>query len=285
MADQTLFMFREYVQLCQADRNVPNINLPMIQYNTKIYKGVGNTIDFVVRNNDRKPVNLVGYQIEALIQRVENAEVLLEKPVQATDDAAGRCRLTLTLNEIADWDGGYYRYAIRLTDVTGRTEYLYTDINRSSFGNFELIEGMASSLTPATKVEFFTPYPYDRNAYIYNPYPYPFADYENVWSTGALQGDAQSNQANGIHTLVAYTDNFLGDFWIQGSLALNAPDPHHIDWFNIQLTPGVAHFTYTEEYSPPIKVFNFTGNYYWVRAFYKVHPLNKGRFDKILYKN
>ena len=94
MVDQVLYRFREYVQLWYTKGNAPNINGPMIQYNTKVYKGATNTIDFVVRNNDRQPINLTGFQIDALIQRVEStttvsgngmsplAELLLVQPVQ-----------------------------------------------------------------------------------------------------------------------------------------------------------------------------------------------------------
>lgn len=279
MADQTLFRFKEYVQLCQADRNVPNINLPMIQYNIKIYKGVTNTIDFVVRNNDRKPVNLVGYQIQALIQRVEQPERLLTKSVQAINDTAGKAQLMLSSGEIEDWLAGYYQYAIKLTDITGKEEFLYTDVNRSTFGTFELIEGMSVSLVPSIEIvsDKFT--------------PYPLGYYENTWSTGALVGDAQKNQANGMHTVVAYTDKFKGKFWIQASLSINAPTEK--DWFDIQLSHGYSYFeykydsaySYYTKYDPKIKVFNFTGNYYWVRMFYYVDPLNTGQFIKIQYKN
>ncbi len=272
MADQVLFKFKEYVQLWQTDRNVPNINGPMIQYNTKIYKGATNTIDFVVRNNDRKPVNLVGYQIEALIQRAEQPEILLEKPVAATDETAGKARLTLFPNEIDDWLASFYRYSIRLTDVTGKQEYLYTDVNRSTVGTFELIEGMSVSLAPALALPApsFT--------------PYPTGEYDNTWSTGALPGDAQANKANGMHTVVAYTSNrFLGDFWIQGSLTTQTPSA--TDWFDIALTPSSNYFRYTEESSPRIKVFNFSGNYYWIRMFYRTSPQNTGSFDKVLYKS
>lgn len=278
MADQALFRFKEYVQLCQADRNAPNINLPMIQYNIKVYKGITNTIDFVVRNNDRKPINLVGYQIHALIQRVDQQERLLTKTVQATNDTAGKARLTLLPGEIEDWLAGYYQYAIKLTDITGKEEYLYTDINRSTFGNFELIEGMSVSLEPAIEVP--------SNKFT----PYPLGYYDNTWSTGALAGDAQKNQSNGMHTVVVYTDKFKGKFWIQASLALNAPTEK--DWFDIRISDYNVYYEYkydplygSTQYNPKIKVFNFTGNYYWVRMFYQIDPLNKGSFVKVQYKN
>lgn len=271
MADQVLFRFPEYVQLWLTDKGIPNINAPMIQYNTKIYKGATNTIDFVVRNNDRKPVNLVGYQIDALIQRVEQPEILLDKPIQATDETAGKAQLILYNHEIDDWLSGFYRYTVRLTDVTGRQTYLYTDVNRSTSSTFELIESMSVSLSPAREIlsSKFTPYPY--------------GEYESTWTTGALQGDAQANRANGMHTVVAYTTNFLGDFWIQASLKTSAPT--EVDWFDIILNSPDNNFRYTAEHSPKIKVFNFTGNYYWVRMFYRVNTFNKGTFDKILYKN
>jgi hypothetical protein len=271
MVEQVLFKFPEYVQLWQTDRNVGNTNYPMIQYNTKIYKGANNKIDFVVRNNDRKPVNLVGYQISALIQRVEQPELLLDKPVQATDDRAGKAQLVLSASDVEDWLEGFYRYTIRITDITGNQEFLYTDVNRSTFGTFELIEGFMASLAPATELPSskFTPYPYGY--------------YDNTWSTGALPGDSQDNRANGMHTVVVYTTNWFGEFRIQGSLQ-NQP-PTEKDWFDITLAAQGTGFEYTRDYNPPIKVFNFTGNYYWIRMFYKNDPMNKGSFDKILYKN
>lgn len=271
MTEQILFKFKEYVQLWQTGRNSPNINGPMIQYYTKIYKGVTNTIDFVVRNNDRKPVNLVGYQIEVLIQRVEHPEILLVKTVVATDDRAGKAKLLLDKNDINTWYGGYYRYSIRLTDVVGNQEYLYTDINRSTFNTFELIEGMEVSLSPAQEILSSK----------FNPYPIGY--YDSTWSTGALKADAQLNQISGMNTVVAYATNFVGKFWIQGSISNQAPSEN--EWFDIQLTSTKNYFEYTLEISPPIQVFNFTGNYHWVRMFYQEGAPKHGTFNKILYKN
>lgn len=255
MTEQVLFKFKEYVELWQTGTNAPNINGPMIQYYTKVYKGVTNTIDFVVRNNDRKPINLVGYQIEALIQRVENPELLLIKTVEITDDVNGKARLLLDINDINIWIEGYYRYSVRLTHVSGRQEYLNTDLNRSTFSSFELIEGMEVSLSPSIEIlaSKFT--------------PCPIGDYGNTWQTSALQGNAQTNRLNGMNTVVAYTEKFIGRFWIQASISNNAPLEN--EWFNIQLRQSKYYFDYTSDYSPRIKVFNFTGNYNWVRMFFQ----------------
>lgn len=285
MVDQILFKFKEYVQLWQTGAHSLNTNNPMIQYNTKIYKGVTNTIEFVIRNNDRRPINLVGYQIEALIQRVEDPELLLTKCVTATDERAGKAELLLLDIDINNWLSGYYKYSIRLTDINGKQEYLYTDINRSTCGTFELIEGMSVALSPALEISGnkFSSLPASGM-----PSPYgvssPYADYSNIWATGALKGDAQSNKASGMHTIVVYTNKrFFGKLWIQGSLSLMAPAD--TDWFNIPLTGETDFFVYHHKDSPKIKVFNFTGNYYWIRVFYKPDSNNKGHLEKILYKN
>jgi hypothetical protein len=284
MVDQILFKFKEYVQLWQTGGMAPNINSPMIQYNTTIYKGANNTIDFVVRNNDRKPINLNGYVVEALIQRVEAnqpivptstvpmSELLLIKPVIITDGRSGTARLTLTDSDINHWLGGFYRYSIRLTDITGKQEFLYTDVNRSTYGTFELVEGLSVSLAPAIKIPASLFTPVNDSAYTY------------VNMTGAYPGDAQTEKANGMHTVVVYTsNNYIGQFWIQASLTTKTPTEQ--DWFDIQLTPSTDYFGYTLANSPPIQVFNLTGNYYWIRMYYKDDPTNKGSFDQVLYKN
>jgi hypothetical protein len=272
MVDQVLFKFKEYVQLWQTGGIAPNTNEPMIQYNTKIYKGATNVIDFVVRNNDRKPVNLAGYQISAAIQRVEQPELLLQKSVVSLDDKAGKARLTFAPIDIQNLLAGYYTYSIILTDVTGRDEFLYTDINRSTTGSFELIEGIEVALSPAIEI----------TAADFIPVNDGYLTYHYV--SGALPGDAQAGRTNGMHTVVAYTSNgFLG--WLKIQASLTVQPPTDTDWFDIQLTENTSEFTYTPTNTPAIQAFNFTGNYYWIRALYKNDAMNQGSFDKVLYKN
>ena len=183
-----------------------------------------------------------------------------------------RCFNLHKILEIGDWFGGFYRYTIRLTDVTGKQEYLFTDVNRSTFGTFELVEGMSVALAPSLDLPASRFTPVGDN------------QYTNIFTTGSLAGDAQDNRANGMHTIVAYTsNNFIGHFWIQASLTTQAPT--EVDWFDIPLTSTSTYFNYTAEISPSIKVFNLSGNYYWLRMFYKIDPTNHGSFDRILYKN
>ena len=279
MSKVYLYKYREYVQLTQDDRNVPNINLPMIQYNTKVYKGVTNTIDFVIRNNDRKPISIVGYTLVAQIREVNNQtnatlpnEILLEKNLVIVDETAGKAKLILQPDDIENWASGYYQYTIRTIDQNSQNELLYTDINKDTWGSFELIEGISSSVVPPQEIlgSHFTP----------QPVGYGF---DTKWATGALAGDAQSQRANGTHTLTVYTTNWLGKIWVEGSLS-NQP-PLQSDWFYIPLTANSDYIELsTLNTTSPILI-NFTMNLYWLRVSYQPNSINKGSFDKILYKN
>lgn len=279
MSTVYLYRYREYVQLVQADKNVPNINLPMIIYDTKVYKGVTNTIDFVARNNDRKPISLVGYQLIAQVREVNSQsnaqvapEVLLEKRLIPVDETAGKYKLELDPNEIDDWAPGYYRFNVRTTDTNGRSELLYTDINKSTWSTFQLIEGIASSLQPAVEIPSskFTPTPIGE-------------EYNTRWITSSLAGDAQSQRASGTHTIAIYTTGWIGKIWVQGSLTTSPPLPS--EWFNIPLSPNSDHISMDASTPPGVKMVNFTMNLYWVRVMYEPSRINQGTFDKILYKN
>lgn len=280
MATVYLYKYREYVQLVQADKNVPNINLPMIQYDTKIYKGVTNTIDFVIRNNDRKPIGMVGYTLRAQIREVNNptnakapTEVLLEKNLIMVDERAGKAKLVLDPEDIEDWETGYYRYTIRTINQDGTNELLYTDINKDTWGDFQLIEGISSSIVPAVeiKAEQFT--------------PTPSGDYGMRYVTGAIPGDAQAQRASGCHTFAVYTDSWVGKVWVEGSLTNEPPLPS--EWFKVPLTDTTDYFEYTVDDIGKlnVKLINFTMNLYWVRFIYEPNSVNRGKFSRILYRN
>jgi hypothetical protein len=272
MPNVSLFKYRPYIQLLRPNHGVVNTNYPMIQYDIKLYKGVTNSLDFVVRNNDRKPVRLVDYQIFVDIQTTNGAtgippSVVLTKQAVITDEVAGRAQLILLPGETQDWNTGYYTYAVRTIDGQGVQEYLYTDINKGATGQFQLIETIVASLVPAVEVKGndFT--------------PTPLSEFRTQWITGALAGDAQTQQANGTHTVAIYTTDFIGSFSAEGSLTQEPPLPSQ--WFPIVLGDANADLDLR---GTGVTQKTFFGNYMWVRFRYSKAANNTGTLDKILYK-
>lgn len=78
------------------------------------------------------------------------------------------------------------------------------------------------------------------------------------------KGDGYYGRSDGFHTVQYDLDNFLGTIVMQGTLAL---DPTSADWFDITST---EHTSTSNDSSSSTSdggfVYNFTGNYVWVRA-------------------
>lgn len=292
-----LFSYKEYIQLVQVERNVQLVNWPMIQYDTKVYQGVTNTLDFVVRNNERRPISLVQVSLEAVISNQLTAEIVLTKAVEVTVPLEGKARLVLEPGELEDWPAGYYDYSIQTVNPNDQRFLLFTDINKSTTGYFELFPGVIGGISKPTEIlaAQFTQTPIGNNNDI-------------MYVSGAYPGDAQSQKANGQHTVAVYQTKWLGKFWIQASLSNESPLPS--EWFYIPLTTGadpMYTFDSTNNGGAQPTLFNFSGNYYWVRfGFipiwsplagtngeyspvnlneYATLVVNDGVFHKVLYKN
>ena len=277
-----LYKFAQYTTLIKWDQTIDRINMPGIQYDIKLYKDVPNHIDFIVKNNENKPLKLLNVRIEVQIQYADTPsnsswylpEILIKKECKIIDELLGKVRLTLMPNEIEIWKAGYYRYVIQMYDDDNLPEYLYTDINKSVFGKFELIEGVTASISPP--IEFFE--------YQFTPTPVNWWQ-DTMWVSGAIPGDAQFSRISNLHNVAVYQDNFIGKFWIQGSLAINPPQES--EWFNIRLTNTADYFeftTYQHYFNGPIP-FSFNISLYWIRFLYQPDAINIGRINKVLYKN
>lgn len=106
---------------------------------------------------------------------------------------------------------------------------------------------------------------------------YTYNDGVKTVTGPSVPGDGYYNRSDGIHTVQWSIVNFLGKIKLQASLN---NDPTDADWFDIPLgsllehtvdTTGkvstilIHHVLYTEPTTGSF-VFNFVGNYVWIRA-------------------
>lgn len=105
-----------------------------------------------------------------------------------------------------------------------------------------------------------------------------------------FRGDGYYGRSDGLHTVQIDIDGFLGKLEIQGSLSI---DPQDDDWFTIELGTGsqsidttgllreenITFVSYTES-TTNTKLYNFTGNYVWIRAY--VYDWTDGTVNSIL---
>lgn len=259
------------VQLSETNHGAPNFSRPMYNYNIKLYKNNNNTIDFVVRNNDRKPVKLVDCRVDVIVQNSLNGEVVLEKAACVTDEIRGRAQLHISASETENWPLGSYFYNVKLTRPNQGQEFLYVDLADSATGGFEFLPAVGGILVPSSSIsrEQFTPVTFDWDTN---------TTYE---VSGAFPAASSVGAHTGFFTIAIYTNNYRGQFRCQASLQNLAPTEK--SWFDVELLPAQTKLEiYPHSTSP--QAFNFTLDANWIRFLFLDHIDNLGDFVKVVYK-
>ena len=93
------------------------------------------------------------------------------------------------------------------------------------------------------------------------------------------KGDGYYGSSIGLHT-VQYTcsDDFVGTVTMQATLA---SDPAESDWFDVRDT-DVTYTQLNDRTTSTVDVFNFTGNFVWVRGTVEI---DNGQVQSILYNH
>lgn len=93
----------------------------------RIYKGVENRIEFILRNTDRKPVHLMGRTVRIVFTDRYTGEVLANPLVRVVDEQRGSCVLTLSRSLTQEWPEGALTYAALLEEANGDQFLLFAD--------------------------------------------------------------------------------------------------------------------------------------------------------------
>ena len=77
------------------------------------------------------------------------------------------------------------------------------------------------------------------------------------------KGDGYYGRSDGFHTVQYTVDGFIGSIDMQATLAI---DPTDDDWFTLSNT-NLTSTDDSSSYANGSFMYNFTGNYVWVRAY------------------
>ena len=281
MAAIKLYSFPQVIELIQTDRGVRNNSLSLKDSDFKVYKGSANPIEFIIRDNDRRPVSLAGRTVTMTVLNFFTGEAVFQKEADIIDEAKGKIRVTFVINDTAQWEPCFFKYSMNVDYCDGATiQMLYTDQNHNACGFFEFIDGCLPQPTVSYRAlgTAFTP---TNNS--------PPTTEPTIWVSSGFPGDASFGEDDGLHTAVVYVNNFAGKFWIQGSLE-ESPDFEEKDWFDIFLTSFNPYFEFGNTPGPDdtftgLEPFNFTGSIRWVRFKYVADSDNTGQIIQVLYRN
>jgi hypothetical protein len=224
----------------------------------KLYKGIDNTIRFVFKNSDQKPVNLTGFDI--VFNLIIDDDVIITKAVTPVLLSGGIITVTLTEFDLLNIKTEWLNYSISLTDpLTGTQHVVYTDDNFEARGEIHLLPNHYPSFHPSINVQL----PTNSNTSV---------------TTSTLTADTVSLQQSSHHTAQFYFTDFSGHIDVQGTLDLLPPNGStsgntSVSWGTVET------LTYTNQINTDYT--NWNGIFTALR--FIVHPTS-GTVDKILYR-
>lgn len=96
----------------------------------KVYQGIDNPVQVIVRNQDQKNVNLTGYTVQASIQDPVNQVTIETYAVTFANVAIGQGTFTLDRGTINTLENRFYKLTFKTTKTSDSTEQpIYIDDN------------------------------------------------------------------------------------------------------------------------------------------------------------
>ena len=230
----------------------------------RLHKGIDNTFELRLLNNDQKLLNVVGQTLYWILLDKDTSE--LKHQIQYTVQGGDNSLVKLSISE-SDLDkipSGKYMYSTYLVAANGTKSILYGD---SQFGPTVAVEVVANSfpqvLASQEVSDFFTSESLN--------YQLP----DTSLYTSALSAYPEKNNNSALHTAVFYSTDFDGTVDVEVTLENAIGDI--VTWSKLTTQ------TITSDQS--ISYINFNGILSFVR--FRVRPSisNTGTVDKILYRS
>jgi len=222
------------------------------QRNLKIYRGVGNKIEFKVKNSDQKPATITNRTFVFRLISRETQELLIKKDCVLVDASIGRVYLELSDLELLDIEPAMYQYSLTYEVRNNQGDFytvtdskpVYVDSQYGVNGIIEILPGISGEPQSSIEIKEFKQY--------VDPLPE-----NNFYISGVVQAKSQLVTPDSLHTFQLYFTDFTGRITLQGSLDQGG-DPQ--TWADIQ---AIDYTNATIEY------INVTGKYNWFRFKYE----------------
>ena len=230
----------------------------MYKRNIKVYKGIDNTVEFLIKNADQKPVDISSKEIRFDIIDTDQRQ-LVTKNATVLDDGSSRNKkgvvtVKLTEGELLDIDEQLAKYTIYMIDPdTGDRTLLYADTQFGASGTIEIIDDAFVAPSKTHEVTNFLL----ENGYYYS---------------NAVTGE--STRKDGLHTMTVYSEDFNGTFTVE--VTLNDILNETANWS--------TYASYTVDFNSRTQPFlvELNGSFTYVRIKYAE---NQGSLDKFLLRN
>jgi hypothetical protein len=123
----------------------------------KVYQGVDNPIQIIVRNQDQKPVNLTGSTVTASIQDPVNQVTIKSYAVTWVDITKGLGNFTFDANTINSLEQRFYKLALSTTVISSDvTSPVYIDDNYTVPLDLEILPAYYETTVALPETDVFS---------------------------------------------------------------------------------------------------------------------------------
>lgn len=269
------FTFLSYPQrtvLIHAEGYSRTINMPFNTTRKTIYKGVDNTLGFDIKNQDRKPVSLLGKTVMVNMMKVRSGELIVQRRAVIVNAENGFCEVTIFSSDLIDMDPGIYQLSAVVYDETGRANSLYTDNNRRVTLELELADGAYPTYVPSVDLTF--------------------SQLGSSWVSQAVPGNLQKNDTSLLHTIQIKVTNFKGKVSALVSLDYDSGG----NYFPVKFVNDATEIIFLPPYGYTVKPddrwpdgtiegWNFITNARWIKIMYTPDANNTGTVDRVIYRS
>lgn len=197
-------------------------NMPFYNTNITLWKGVDNTIEFSIRNHDRKAEKIPEGSKLVFTAINNKLQQILQKELDTVNANLGRYSVTITKDELNDYDNAMFTGHVCVVDSSGNEDLLYSGTDW--LPNFE-VEIKPNKLELIAESEYLKGNSFNREVY---------QDKRTGKQMERFTSSIMKSDVTDYHTFLVKLKDFIGVVKFQGSCD-EAPDESSCNWFDIDV--------------------------------------------------
>jgi hypothetical protein len=210
----------------------------MYNHPIKVYKGIDNTIQLSLKNDNQKSLTITDKTITFnILDNVGDTGVVLSKTATLVDGIKGTAKVVITEGDLLNLDSQYLNYSVTVVDGEANTSIGYVDGAYDVLGQLQILDGVFPTLTDS-KVLNTADFTISGSTHTSNP----------------LVADSKLNQNSALQTAAFYfSGTYTGTIIVQGTLNDNITlaDDDYFDIKTVTLTnkTGIAYTNWNGVYN------------------------------------
>jgi len=215
----------------------------------RVYKGIDNRIEFILKNGDQKPIDLSGYKIvfklfdkrqELIAEYSSDQQYIIKHP------HTGLFTVHINKKDLTKVDIQYLYYNVILEDSSNNQLITYANTGSQVRGEVLLDD---------------TAFPLPRPSIIITR----FENTADTWYSETINAEPEANGNEALHTAVIYANSdFKSTVYLEATLDSSLDNTFSTDWSTI--------FQLEIEYPEKPISFNFNGVYNYLRFRFDADP-------------